>query len=331
MAIQIKPKATIFIPTYNGDKYLNEIFKMIYKQDVDFEYDVLIIDSGSTDRTLSIIEKYQAKYNNLILKQIDNSEYGHGKTRNVAAQIAKGEIMVYLSHDAVPANRDWLYEMVHPFELDGRIQGVVGRQTPHQKCVPLLKYEIRTVFRNMGNEAGTTLYYKDRFMKDPVYHDIVTFYSDVNSAARRRFLLDTIQYRDVPYSEDQLYGRDIIEAGYFKAYAARGVVVHSNDLTLREYKHRVFDETVGLRKIGTNIPTPSYKAIIKMSVKGILKDWYRTVRDGEYSLKRKVYWLLVNPFYHIEKWRGMLLGLRVHLADEEKFGRYSLESRRKRS
>lgn len=322
-------KATIFIPTYNGEKYLDDILKMIFKQKVDFSYNVFIIDSGSTDKTLAIINKYLTKYpQQLRLHKIPKSEFGHGKTRNLAAQMADGEYMVYLSHDAVPATKYWLYEMLKPFELNDKVVGVTGRQYPRPKCVPLLKYEIDSVFRNLGNEAGTSLFYKDDFMKNPVYSHVVTFYSDVNSAAPRKFLLEKLPYRDVPYSEDQMYGQDLIEAGYMKAYASRGGVVHSNDLTLREYKHRVFDEIVGLRRIGTAMKTPSHLGIIRAVVKGSLKDAYRTVKDGQYSVKRKVFWLITNPLYHIEKWRGIRLATRIHLSNKDMLDRHSLEARR---
>lgn len=327
-----KIKATIFIPTYNGEKYINEILKMIYKQVVDFQYDVLIIDSGSTDQTLEIISKFQKKHDNLELIQIPNSEFGHGKTRNYAATISKGEYMVYLSHDAVPSDIDWLYEILKPFEINEKIVGVMGRQAPRPKCVPLQKYEILGAFKNLGPEFGTTIFFKDIFMKkSPVYYDPVTFYSDVNSAARRSFLLETIPYRDVPYSEDQLFGRDLIDAGYQKAYASRATVIHSNDLELKEYKHRVFDEIIGLRKIGTEIARPSNKAVFRMLVEGIMKDTYRTLKDQQYSTKRRIFWLVVNPLYHIEKWRGYLLGLKTELSDTARFDKFSLETRRQKN
>lgn len=319
-------KASIFIPTYNGEKYLNEILKMIFRQVVDFEYEVLIIDSGSKDRTLDIVEKYRKEHpKQLQLIEIDNSEFGHGKTRNRAAELSKGDFMVYLSHDAVPSNKHWLYEMVKPFELNEKVMGVVGKQVPRPKCVPLLKYEIRSVFKAFGPEYGTTLFYKDTFMRGEALYNATSFYSDVNSAVRRNFLLNEIPYRDVRYAEDYMFGKDLIDAGYLKAYASRGEVIHSNDLSLGEYKHRIFDETVGLRNIGRVIKKPSLKHVVKMIVVGVFKDWVRIVLDRQYSFKRKVFWFLVNPFYHIEKWRGFRLAAKINLQDERIINKYSLE------
>jgi len=326
-----EPKATVFIPTYNGEPYLTAIFESLLKQKTDFLFDILVIDSGSKDATLDIVKKYQQVDDRITLKEIPNTEYGHGKTRNYAAQIARGEIVVYLSHDAIPAHENWLYEMVRPFEINDKIVGVMGKQIPRAHCIPMLKSEIRSVFAGFGPDFGTTLFYKDYFVNSQGVYDAVCFYSDANSAARRAFLNGELPYKDVRYAEDQLFGRDVIDAGYYKAYAPRGAVVHSNDLTFKEYRHRMFDETLGLRKIGLPVATPSRKTIAKLLVRGIVRDVFNIARDGDYSLRRKLYWLVVNPFFHIEKWRGVRMGALVSLDDQSVADKYSLENRRKQS
>lgn len=323
-------KATVFIPTWFGEQYLDEVLESIFKQEVPFQYEVLIYDTSSKDRTPEIIEKYAKKHKNLRHKTITKDEFGHGKTRNAAAYDAKGDIVVYISQDVTPAHNKWLYEMVKPFEMNERIVGVMGKQDPRPHCFPLLKSEIRSVFSGFGPDFGTTIFYKDDFVKNQGTYDAISFYSDVNSAARKSFLTGEIPYQDVPYAEDQLFGRDVIDAGYLKVYAPRGNVIHSNDMTLREYKHRMFDETMGLRKIGIPVNTPSKKLIAKMIVRGIARDTLAIPRDKQYSFKRKIYWLVMNPFYHIEKWRGVRLAALASLDDSTVMNKYSLEHIRNR-
>lgn len=324
-------KATVFIPTYNGEVHLRAIFEGLLTQETDFEFEVLVIDSGSRDNTLSIVEEYKDRLPHFRFEAIPNTEYGHGKTRNQAAHMARGEIVVYLSHDAVPAHNRWLYEMVKPFEINEKIIGVMGKQIPRPHCIPLLKYEIRAVFGNFGPDFGTTIFYKDDFVQDQGVYDAISFYSDANSAARKSALTGKFPYQDVPYAEDQLLGRDIIDAGYYKAYAGRGSVVHSNDLTLREYKHRLFDETLGLRKIGLPVSAPSKKLVARLIVTGVLKDSVRILGDRDYSFARKIYWLFVNPFFHIERWRGVRLAATAKLEDGAAYEKYSLEHSNKRA
>lgn len=322
------PRASIFIPTYNGEEYLDQILYAIFKQKTDFDYEVLIIDSGSKDKTLDIVRKYLAKHDNIRLHEIPNTEFGHGKTRNLAAQMCTGEFMVYLSHDAIPAHDRWLYEMLKPFEMNEKVVAVMGKQDPRQKCFPLMKYDIQNVFKGFGPDMGLTFYYNDYFVSPGGVLDFVSFYSDVNSATRRDFLLNVIPYKDVKYSEDQMFGKDVIEAGYLKVYASRGNVQHSNDMKLGEYKKRMFDETLGLRKIGHDFEPLSRKAMLKNIVKGALKDTVRILIDGQYTKKRKLYWLVINPLFHIEKWRGVYVGTHVQLDDDAAANKHSLEKSR---
>ena len=321
-----RPIATVAILTYNGEDYLERILSQLRIQEVDGEFEVLVIDSGSTDSTLEIVRRFPE----VRLHEIPNEEFGHGRTRNLAARLAQGEFVAYLTHDAVPTTSRWLAELIAPFAIDQRIVAVMGKQVPRPGCFPLLKYEIRGMFAGFGPDFGTSVFYKDPSMTDEGVLSAIGFYSDVNSAARREFLTDVIPYRDVRYAEDQLFGRDLVEAGYRKAYAPRAAVEHSNDLTLDEYGRRIFDETVGLRQIGFPIPRMSRGAQVRLTVRGILGDTLRIVRDRDYSWKRRLYWLAVTPAFQVRKWASYRPSTVVDLDDASAIAAGSLEHSRKR-
>lgn len=321
-----RPIATVAILTYNGEDYLERILAQLRLQEVDGEFEVLVIDSGSTDSTLEIVRRFPE----VRLHEIPNEEFGHGRTRNLAARLARGRFVAYLTHDAVPTTSRWLAELIAPFAIDERIVAVMGKQVPRPGCFPLLKYEIQGMFAGFGPDFGTSVFYKDPSMTDEGVLSAIGFYSDVNSAARREFLTDVIPYRDVRYAEDQLFGRDLVEAGYRKAYAPRAAVEHSNDLTLDEYGRRIFDETVGLRQIGFPIPRMSRGAQVRLTVRGILGDTLRILRDRDYSWKRKLYWLVVNPAFQVRKWSSYRPSTLVDLDDAGAIAAGSLEHSRKR-
>jgi rhamnosyltransferase len=315
---------TIAILSYNGEAYLEQILEAIARQDYSGSVEVLVIDSGSTDATLDIV----ARHPEVRLHQIPNEQFGHGKTRNLAAQLARGDYVAYLTHDAVPADEHWLTELLAPFELFPRVEAVVGRQVARRGCVPILKYEIDRVFETQGPEFGTTVTYATgAFDRNPHYWLPGAFYSDVNSAARRSFLLETIQYRDVDYAEDQLFGRDVLDKGYHKAYAARGAVEHSNDLSYREYKKRIFDEIVGLRASGAVVPPPT--SGFRRFVRAVVLDPADILQDPDFTTGRKLYWLLVNPFFHLAKATASRHARRVSLSDLDTIGKHSLEGERR--
>jgi rhamnosyltransferase len=324
-----KVLATVAVLTFNGERYLEQILGAVQAQRLDGEIEILVIDSGSSDGTLGVI----AAHPDVRLVQIPNSEFGHGKTRNLAAELARGEFIAYLTHDAIPAHDLWLHELLAPMRhLDAGVRAVMGKQIPRPGCFPLLKYEIQSVFAGFGPDFGTTLFYRfsdaDEAL-DQALLDSLSFYSDVNSATRTGFLRTEIAYRDVRYSEDMLFGQDLIEAGYRKAYAPRGAVIHSNDLTVAEYGQRMFDETVALRQIGKPIPRMRRRAQLRMTVRGILADSVRILRDPDFGAGQRLGWLLRNPRYHGAKWRSYRSATRVDLLDEASIQAGSLEHSRK--
>lgn len=317
--------ATVVIPTFNGEDYLEQILLKLESQDFEGSFEVLVIDSGSTDRTLEIVSSFPQ----VRLHTIPNSEFGHGKTRNHAAQLARGTYIAYLTHDAIPETDSWLREIITPM-LPGGLGAVavMGKQVPRKNCFPLLKYEIQGVFSGFGPDFGTTLFYKDDFVSSQGILDAISFYSDVNSATRKDILTGPVPYQDVKYSEDMAYGLEIIEAGWIKAYAPRASVEHSNDLTLNEYKKRIFDEVVGMRRIGREIPVLSFSRQIAYTGFGILRDSVRILRDKDYSGKRKMYWLALNPPFHFAKWQSYFKATRVDITNETAIKAGSLEAQR---
>lgn len=314
--------ATVVIPTFNGETYLKRLLTAVEAQTIDGGAEILVIDSGSTDRTLQII----AEHPGVRLIEIPNSEFGHGRTRARAAREARGEFVAYLTQDAVPIGDSWLAELLAPFAIDPRVVLVTGRQIPRDRAFPLQRYEIVGVFSQLGPDNGTTLFGAGSLPLEGSEFDRAAFHSDVNAAVRKSALA-TVPFRDVAYSEDQMMGRDVLEAGLWKAYAGAAAVEHSNDLTLREYGMRIYDETVGLRRIGTSIPPLSRSAQVRLVARGVVADTARIARDS--SLSGRARWLVVNPVFHLRKWSSYRRASRASLDDGATGRGLSLEASRR--
>ena len=81
-------KISVIIAAYNAEEYLSETMDSIFLQTMDnSEYEVIVINDGSSDSTLSILNSYKKNYSNLII--IDKENGGPSSARNVGLDIAQ--------------------------------------------------------------------------------------------------------------------------------------------------------------------------------------------------------------------------------------------------
>ncbi|MBQ9071771.1 MAG: glycosyltransferase family 2 protein [Bacilli bacterium] len=93
---------TIVIPTYNVEKYLERcLISLVYDEKILDKLELLIVNDGSTDNSLSIARSFEQKYPNTI-KVIDKENGGHGSTINIGLKEAKGKYFRVIDSD------DWV-------------------------------------------------------------------------------------------------------------------------------------------------------------------------------------------------------------------------------
>jgi rhamnosyltransferase len=73
------------------------------------------------------------------------------------------------------------------------------------------------------------------------------------------------------------------------------------------------EETLGQREVGIDVAVPSVAVVGRMVTRGVLRDTLRLLRDRDFSLRRKLYYLVVGPLYHVQKWRGVRRGASAEL------------------
>ncbi|MBI4689282.1 MAG: glycosyltransferase [Nitrospirae bacterium] len=120
-------KYSIIVPAYNANNTIGECLNALVHQSIDGgEYEVIVVDDGSTDNTAGIIKKFPVKY-------IWQPNKGPAATRNHGAKEAVGDIILFTDSDCVP-NRNWIEEMVKPFgSLD--VVAVKGAYKTNQKSL----------------------------------------------------------------------------------------------------------------------------------------------------------------------------------------------------
>lgn len=91
-------KATIIVPVYNVETFLYECLDSLVAQTINHdELEVLLLNDGSTDRSLKICKEYEATYD--FIKIIDKENEGVSATRNLGIKLAKGKYMFFVDSD----------------------------------------------------------------------------------------------------------------------------------------------------------------------------------------------------------------------------------------
>ncbi len=299
---------TVVIPVKNGGSRLRECLAAVFAQRAPFPFNVLCIDSGSTDGSVDAICATPA---NLI--QIPPSDFGHGRTRNLAISNTPSPFIAMLTQDAVPANERWLAELIAPFE-DETVAGVFGPHAPHEGCAPAEARMLATHFANFGHE--TTVYaippteegWNDYVARKPFHR----FFSD-NNAALRRSVWASIPYPDVEFMEDQLWCSAILEAGWAKAYAPKAVVRHSHNYRPLEKLQRGFDEARYFREYFDDPRLESAGQRVKHAVSAGLADAANVLRDSQLNRPARVMWAARSLIDRFADSAGRYLGDRSQL------------------
>ncbi|WP_090738048.1 glycosyltransferase family 2 protein [Paenibacillus sp. Mc5Re-14] len=301
--------ASVIIPTKNGGDIFKKVLVEVLNQDLGAPFEIVIVDSGSSDGTVEFIQGLQNQNENILLKQIMPKEFGHGKTRNLGASLASGKYLVFITQDALPYDQFWLKNLVSCFDLDESIVGVFGRHLPYDDCDIFEKHNIITHFNNFGTE--TTIYYLDdqeRYNREEGYRHLLCYYSD-NSSAMRKEIWNTIPYPEVDFAEDQLWARQIIERGYKKAYSPQSVVYHSHNYTFKQQFKRYYDEYKGLYHIYNYASVKSVFLLPAYIAKHFISDVRFLRHNTNISRKRKLYWAAYSLVKNTVRYSGAYLGV----------------------
>ena len=237
------PSISVLLVTKNGERYLAEVLDRIGQQRGRFRLgEVIAVDSGSRDRTLAILEAHAVR-----VIRIPPQEFGHGKTRNLAASQAQGDYLVFLTQDATPANADWLEALLAPLRADPSIAGAYSRQLPRPDCHPM---EWRRIVEDeLSGRAESCL--NSRAAPDYANNPASFYFFSNVSSVLRRSVWQQFPFPEVEFAEDQLWARRVLEAGYKTAYRADSLVYHSHGYGAWPNFRRHFDHARALSDLGS--------------------------------------------------------------------------------
>lgn len=243
--------ASIVIRTYNEGKWLGEALEACRRQDDSrFSYEIVIVDSGSTDDTLAIAEKHGAR-----ITHIKKSDFTFGRSLNVGCEAAKGRFLVFISGHCIPVGDQWLAELVAPL-ADGRCAFTYGRQ--------------------IGRDGVTKFSEAQLFGKYFPEHSAIPqegfFCNNANSAVRAD-IWETYRFdEEVTGLEDMVLGKQLVADGHKIGYVAGAPVVHLHEETWSKVKIRYEREAVALQGIMPEVHI-GFGDFVRYAAVGMMFDW----------------------------------------------------------
>ncbi|CAM3416383.1 glycosyltransferase family 2 protein [Bordetella flabilis] len=237
---------SVIIPTKNPGSGFVSVLASVCEQKTGFPYEVLVVDSGSTDGTIEHVQ--QLGDHRVRLHRIAPHEFGHGRTRNLGISLCDGTYAAFLTHDARPARDDWLATLVAIAEMDASVAGVFGRHLANPDANPFTVRDLISHFEQFEHDPVHQLQDHAVYARSVACRRRLRFFSD-NNALVRRAAWERIPYPDVEFAEDQLWAQQVIEGGWKIAYAHNACVYHSHDYGFRERLRRSFDEAYAVHEL----------------------------------------------------------------------------------
>lgn len=246
------PAVSIVLLTRNGAATLGPLLDALRHQRGDVPVEIIALDSGSQDGTLELLTPRVDK-----VIGIAPDDFDHGLTRNLGLEHARGELVVLLVQDAIPASDTWLMALTEPLFSDASLAGAFARQIPRPDSSPITRYyharwagaapnpRVSRLISRQELEALAPLARLERCTFDNVCSCI------------RRAVWARYPFKQTPIAEDLEWAREVLLAGFGLAYVPDAVVVHAHERSAR-YElartyllHRRLYELFGVRTIPT--------------------------------------------------------------------------------
>ena len=229
----IAMQVSVIIPTLNAGSLLKDLLSGLLVQDP-APSEIIIIDSSSEDNTRVIAQQYGAK---VIL--LPGKTFDHGKTRNRAAAEARGDILVFMTQDALPADNHLLATLTVPLRKPS-VAAAYGRHRPRPDASPLEVFARRFNYPDEPSEKC-----RDDI---PALGIKTFFFSNVCSAIRKELFLEAGMFPEgIRSNEDMVIAAKLIMGGYRIAYVPGATVIHSHRTSLLRQFSRYYNIASSLR------------------------------------------------------------------------------------
>jgi O-antigen biosynthesis protein len=303
------PSVSVVIPVKDGARHLERLLTAVRDQRGAAAPELLVIDSGSRDGSVEL-----ARAGGATVHEIAPEQFGHGRTRNLGMELATGDVVCFLTQDAIP-EPGWLEAHLAAFELDPKVGAAYGPHLPWPDTSPMIARELEEFFASMAPDGQPRLHRAGDLM----------FLSNVNASYSRECWED-VRFEDLAYAEDQAFGAAMLAAGWVKAYHPAAAVRHAHDFGPVEFARRYFDEYRGLRETAGHVE-PARPGRVLADVRGGVVGDRRWMTEQDWPAPRRAAWTARSLLHHGSRKAAAIAATRPERLPAAVERRLSLEGR----
>jgi len=235
----VSPVVSIIIFVKDSSGSIDRCLKGIFAQEGDEPFEVIVIDSGSSDDTVTRSQAYPVR-----LYEIPAESFNHGGTRNLWARWARGEFVVFITPDSWPSSNAWLASLLEPLKDDPRVAAVYGMQVapPGSNINPLeqlANVDPQRLHRRVQEVASPEAFSK----LSPWERRWVSNFDNCTSCIRAE-VLRAIPFPETPYGEDLLWCKEALLQGYRVVYEPEARIYHYHRFNAHYTLRRFFIDQV---------------------------------------------------------------------------------------
>ncbi|PIP55584.1 MAG: hypothetical protein COX06_02450, partial [Candidatus Zambryskibacteria bacterium CG22_combo_CG10-13_8_21_14_all_42_17] len=227
--------------TLNEEKHIGNLLRAIEQQNYK-NYEVIIVDSGSTDGTLEVAKKFPVK-----IISIESRDFTFGYALNVGCKVSKGKYLVFASAHVLPVNNKWLSNLISPFQ-NSKVAMVYGRQMGDNQSKFSERMDLQRLFKASAVDLDTTLDYAN----------------NANSAVRSDLWKKNMFDEYLFGLEDIDWARAMVKMGYLVHYEPTAAVYHIHEEEWYQVFNRYRREAIATVRIGLKHPPQAKKNIISV-------------------------------------------------------------------
>lgn len=248
----VKQKVSVVIPTFNAGDLFDVVLRKIRAQTNLTELEIVVIDSGSTDRTVEIALQYDAE-----VISIPSNEFSHSATRNKGAAAATGSYVLFTVQDAVLLQQTTIAQMI-TFLEEHTLAAVSGRQFPRGDADAFSSWQLEVFNTLISPDKKNIIVSSDprKFNSLSIeQRRMLCTIDDVCSLYKKDVFQKNGGYDEsLEYGEDLEMGQRLITSGQKLGYMATTGVIHSHTRPADHFVKRFFTDTLFLHTVFDHNP-----------------------------------------------------------------------------